>query len=335
MILLRGIKGETYARKIEKGIVDCRDILSAVLDPPKTGYEYSDYYEKNLVRAITYCSPIEAKDIHNPEILHSVLIDPYIPHIYLTYFHVLNENSVNWLEKFDDEYSFIAINVKLDCITKTAIGNGYFGAKMQYVDSIQQLNQDSIYGFQVACLCSLENQFKNKQYMAVPVNIYNTLSFPLLCREVDEKYTDLENEFRFISYDCPMTDTGIKEPMPREVTITGSSGVRYSGVLGTDRDPVLKSNLCLLKNQDMYLSNVLSVENGKIAIDSRFKSIDIREISEEYIYVGDRRECEAYIKRMNSINPKDVYVRRTKIKRHKRNDLKDAIYTPGHRNVGY
>lgn len=34
MILIRGIKNEAYARKIQRGIVDCRDILSALLKPP-------------------------------------------------------------------------------------------------------------------------------------------------------------------------------------------------------------------------------------------------------------------------------------------------------------
>ena len=38
MILIRGIKGGQYARKIKKGIVDCRDV-------------FSDYYEKNFVKA--------------------------------------------------------------------------------------------------------------------------------------------------------------------------------------------------------------------------------------------------------------------------------------------
>ena len=41
MILIRGIKGEQYARKIKKGIVDCRDVLSTLLEPPVTGYEFS------------------------------------------------------------------------------------------------------------------------------------------------------------------------------------------------------------------------------------------------------------------------------------------------------
>lgn len=67
MILIRGIKGEAYARRIEKGIVDCRDMLSALLQPPVTGYEY----------------------------------------IYLTYFHILNEHSLEWLDKFDDDYMYL------------------------------------------------------------------------------------------------------------------------------------------------------------------------------------------------------------------------------------
>ena len=54
MILLRGIRGEAYARKIRQGIVDCRDVLSTLLDPPVTGYAYTDYYEKNLVNNRTY-----------------------------------------------------------------------------------------------------------------------------------------------------------------------------------------------------------------------------------------------------------------------------------------
>ena len=52
MILIRGIKGEQYARKIKKGIVDCRDVLSTLLEPPVMGYEFSDYYEKNFVKAV-------------------------------------------------------------------------------------------------------------------------------------------------------------------------------------------------------------------------------------------------------------------------------------------
>ena len=102
MILIRGIKGEAYARKIEEGIVDCRDVLSALLYPPQTGYEYSDYYEKNLVRALAYLTGRQYPDLHDSEFLYSILIDYYIPHIYVTYFHILNSRSLEWLDKFED-----------------------------------------------------------------------------------------------------------------------------------------------------------------------------------------------------------------------------------------
>lgn len=84
MILLRGIKGESYARKIENGFVDCRDILSALLQPPVIGYEYLDYYEKNMVKAITYFLGRDAESIHDPLVLYSILVDFYILHFYLT-----------------------------------------------------------------------------------------------------------------------------------------------------------------------------------------------------------------------------------------------------------
>lgn len=83
MIIIRGIKGEQYARKIKKGIVDCRDILSAVLKPPITGYEYSDYYEKNLVKALAYFTREKITELNEPSFLYSLLIDFYIPYIYI------------------------------------------------------------------------------------------------------------------------------------------------------------------------------------------------------------------------------------------------------------
>lgn len=73
MILIRGIKGEQYARKIKKGIVDCRDVLSTLLEPPVTGYEFSDYYEKNFVKAAAALYGKEA-DIHEPEFLYDLMI---------------------------------------------------------------------------------------------------------------------------------------------------------------------------------------------------------------------------------------------------------------------
>lgn len=335
MILIRGIKGEEYARKIEKGIVDCRDVLSSLLLPPITGYEYSDYYEKNLVKALAYFSDKDVLNLQNPSFLYSLLIDYYVPHIYLTYFHVLNERSLEWLDKFDDDYQFIALNVKIDRITQTAIGNEFFGSKMSYVDSIRQLPQDGTNSFYAACMCSLENLFPDKEDMMIPLQIYNTLSFALLCREQDEKFTDIENEFRIIAYDCPRIQNGTRMQIPREVTLFGKTGTKYKGVLHAGSNSVLKSSLPLLKNSDKLLRDILIEENGMITIDSRFKSINICDISDEYQYLGGKMECAKYIKEMNKCMPKDVYVDRTILKKYKLSDIPDAVFVPGFQKVEY
>jgi len=335
MILIRGIKGEAYARNIEKGIIDCRDVLSALLHPPVTGYEYSDYYEKNLVKALTYFLNEDVENLQNPRILYSILIDYYIPHIYLTYFHVLNERSLEWLDKFDDDYQFIALNAKIDRITQTAIGNGFFGSKMAYMDSIRQLSQDGTNSFYAACMCSLENLFADKRNMMLSLQIYNTLSFALLCREQDGKFTDIENEFRIIAYDCPRIQNGLMKQIPREVTILGKTGIEYKGVLDAGIDTVLKSSLRILKNPNKLLSDILIEERGMVTLDSRFKPINICDISDDYKYLGGKMECANYIKEMIKCKPRDIYVNRTIRKKHKLSDIPDAVFVPGFQKVEY
>lgn len=335
MILIRGIKGESYARRIEKGIVDCRDVLSALLHPPVTGYEYSDYYEKNLVKALTYLTNKEENDLHDPRFLHSILIDYYIPHIYLTYFHVLNERSLEWLDKFDDDYQFIALNVKIDKITQTTIGNEFFGAKMSYVDSICELSQESATDFYAACMFTLENLFTNKMDMMMPLKIYNTLSFSLLCREQTEKFTDIENEFRIIAYDCPRIQNGIMKQTPREAIILGKTGIKYKGVLNAGTNSVFKSNLCVLNNPDKLLSDILIEEQGMVTLDSQFKPINICDVSDDYKYLGGKTNCENYIKKMIKCKPKDIYVNKTIRKKYKMSDIPDAMFIPGYQKVEY
>lgn len=335
MILLRGIKGESYARKIENGIVDCRDILSALLQPPVTGYEYSDYYEKNLVKAITYFLGREAESIHDPDVLYSILVDFYIPHIYLTYFHVLNSKSKEWLSKFDDDYVFIALNVRLDRITKTIIGNDFFGSKMAYVDSINEIPQDGVKGFQIACMVSLEDKFENKMDMNIPLQIYNTLSFPLFCREQDGYYTDIENEFRIFAYDCPRIMGIQRMQKDRDIIISGGTGAKYEGELVAGENVLLRSNMRVLKNPNKSLREILEDENGNIVIDSKFKSIDIRDISEDYRYIGGKKECAVFIDRILNTGQKEVYVDKTVRREYKLNEIPDAKYAPGFQRVEY
>ena len=335
MILLRGIKGEEYARKIEEGIVDCRDILSALLNPPKTGYEYSDYYEKNLVKAISSFYDKDVIDINDPDFLYAMLTNCYVPHIYLTYFHVLNENSLEWLDNFNDDFSFIAINVRLDRITNTVIGNQYFGAKMNYIDDIRDVDQGGYHPFYTAVLCSIEHLFKNKLNLEEPIVMYNTFAFPLLCREEEEKFTRMENEFRIIAYDCPIIDDNRAMKQERETVIEGKTGNRYKGVLKEGYNSVFKNDLCVLQNPYKFLHEILQEENGEIKLESSFKSINIKEISSDYRYIGNKEKCAEYIMKMIRQKPKERYVRRTKLRKYKTNKLKNVSYSLSHIDVKY
>lgn len=334
MILIRGMKNEAYARKIQRGIVDCRDILSALLKPPITGYAFSDYYEKNLVKALLQIFPVD--DFHTPQVLYSILNDYFIPHIYLTYFHVLNENSLEWLNNFDDEYYFIALNVKIDKITQAAIGHEYFGTKMTYANSIRDIRQDGSNPFYAACMCSLEHLFSNQSDIIFPLNLYNTLAFPLLCRELDNRFTDIENEFRIIAYDCPrLTTTGVKQ-MPRIVTITGSSGNKYTGSLDPScPNPIFRSDLCIARDPHKTLKEILSEEHGRITISSQFKSINIQDISDDYKYLGNKISCTNYIKQMIEYPPKDIYINRTVYRTYNLTNIPDARFFPGYQNINY
>ena len=335
MILIRGIKGESYARRIEKGLVDCRDILSALLEPPVTGYEYSDYYEKNMVKALSFFWPDPDTHLHNPHFLYSLLIDHYIPHIYLTYFHILNERSLEWLDKFEDDYLFIALNIKIDRITQTAIGNEYFGSKMAYVDSIRQLEQSGFKNFQAACMCSIENLFKNKRDMAIPLKIYNTLAFALLCREQDEKFTDLENEFRIIAYDCPRIEGNIVKQIPRNAVIRGKSGIKYTGVLNAGVNTLFKSNMYTLRNPVRLLRDILFEERGDITLDSQFKAIQIHDVSDDYRYIGDKEACSDFIRKMLLSPPKDIFVEQTMRKEYPLDKRFHFAFTKGSYEVKY
>lgn len=335
MILIRGIKGESYARRIEKGIVDCRDILSALLYPPKTGYEYSDYYEKNLVKALSYMVGIEKPNLHEPHFLYSLLSDYYIPHIYLTYFHILNDKSLEWLDKFDDDYQFIAVNAKLDRLTKTAIGEEYFGNRMTYVNSISECSQEGYKEFQTACICSIENLAESKKDILPSVNIYNTLAFSLLCREQDKKFTDIENEFRIIAYDYPVTHGGKMQQKPRETTIYGKSGTKYKGILEARKDTVFTSNSCFLNSPDKRLSDIMEMEQGNITLDSSFKAIDISLISDDYKFLGGKKECARYMKKMIACRPKERYVNRTRMVKRNINEMRNMICLPGYEHIEY
>ena len=240
-----------------------------------------------------------------------------------------------WLENFDNDYSFIAVNINLDRNTQTAIGNEYFGAKMTYVDSIRELKQDTYQNFYAACMCSVENLFQNKRDIGNVLQTYNTLFFPLLCREQDDKFTDIENEFRIIAYDCPLFSNGILEQIPREPIITTNVNEKYHGILHWNKNTVFKNENNVLRNPFKQLKDLIYEEKGKIRLDSKFKSIDIRTISNDYRYIGDKTACADFIKSTLENYPKEIYVDRTIRKEYRIDELKNVAFAQSHQIVEY
>jgi hypothetical protein len=334
MILIRGIKGEQYARKIKKGIVDCRDVLSTLLEPPVTGYEFSDYYEKNFVKAAAALYGKEA-DIHEPEFLYDLMIHYVVPHMYLTYFHILNPKSLEWLDSFEDGDSFIVIDVQLDQLTQTAIGHEYFGAQMAYVDTICELEQNGYNPFQAACMVSIEDLFEDKTQMIPWLRLYNTLAFALLCREKDDKFTDIENEFRIIAYDCPRIVNGRIQQAPRPAVLTGQTGMKYKGVLTAGMDSMFESNTFVFRDLKKSLREIIAEEKGMVTLDSQFKSIDIRDISDNYRFIGGKEQCAEFIKKSLASMPQERCVNKTIQRTYRREDIPDAMFTKSHRDVEY
>lgn len=234
-------KGKRICKKINQGIVDCRDLLSTLLDPPHTGYRYSDYFEKNVVQALSFLAGRDCYDIHDKCVLANALMDRYVPHIYATYFHILNEKSYEWLESFDDDYDFIMVEVNLDKLTNTAIGSGYIGAQMHYVNNILDHRQESFLDLYSATMVSFEPFPNNIDIHAQAIILFNTLAFPLLCREVNEKFTDIEHEFRFIALDLPFVEQSCQHHLFKEISLLGKTGDRVSRSLWSKAAPLIAS----------------------------------------------------------------------------------------------
>ena len=58
-------------------------------------------------------------------------------------------------------------------------------------------------------------------------------------------------------------------------------------------------------------------------------SINVRSISKDCIYIGNKNNCLQFIKKMLAKPPKDVYIDRTIRIQYDLDSLKDAIFRPG------
>ena len=184
-------------------------------------------------------------------------------------------------------------------------------------------------------MCSIEDDFPNKLDLLEPERVYNTLSFPLLLREQDSKFTDIENEFRLIAFDCPKIHNRIRTQINRDISINGDSGIKYKGVIYAGKDYKLKSSNCMLVNPDKSLSSVLKEENGKISIDSVFKPVNINSIASSYRFIGDKKACEEYILKMQNRIERDILVDKTVMRKYTWDEVKNAKFARSKKIVKY
>ena len=83
------------------------------------------------------------------------------------------------------------------------------------------------------------------------------------------------------------------------------------------------------------IRDILFEENGHVKVNSVFRPINIRDISDDYRYLGGKKECENYMREMISNKPAEIFVDRTVIRTHRFDELQDAIIMPGHQEVEY
>ncbi len=312
MILIRGINGETFARDIEKGNIGFRDLLSSLLNTNYTGYSYSDYYEKYFVKAFNnYMSKPENFNQFEKEDAEKLLLmlNNTIPYIYLTYFHILNKNSIqDWLVNFEDDMHFIFIEPKIDEISNNMIGKNLFGTKMDYTTNINETNINEFITKSAGLLPLIQHEMKKVKSIEV-AKIYSesmfNLMLPLFNRVIDKKYGSFENEFRII-YKTPTVINPINyEFKPEEnriFNISINECRNYYGsmeVIKKANDfkrcdlPLTAKNVLINPQKTSLIEEVLN--GNSFRLHSEFKNVNIENAVINSGYIGNKEDCRRFI----------------------------------------
>lgn len=65
------------------------------------------------------------------------------------------------------------------------------------------------------------------------------------------------------------------------------------------------------------------------------KAIDISLISDDYKFLGGKKECARYMKKMIACRPKERYVNRTRMVKRNINEMRNMICLPGYEHIEY
>lgn len=308
MILIRGIRGHEHAKKIERGLVSCRDLLSTVVSAETSGYVYAGYYERYFMTAFKQLYKQQEEKDHTALAIHMALSD-FIPEMYITYFHILNDESEKWLEEsFTDDYEFIYYIPKIDKFTGELINKDYTGQKVRYVDQISNEEKDQKQFISHWPLTLMNQPDIDAAYVSsILATSYNALLYPLFQRVKDQKFGEIENEFRIIKFNMPFEidqnfNITYKNPRTFRVSINGN---KYNGHIVKytqtpfpleKRDMILTAENPLFVRQNESLMYLYS-NGARISFESQFCDLDLKSMSSEYGYIGGKNDCLNFIKK--------------------------------------
>lgn len=313
MILLRAIKGDDYARKIEDGIITFRDVLSSITNNIETGYKFSNYNEEYFQDAFKeqLIPPTNIKEF-NEELQAKLLLtfNKTIPYMYLTYFHILNKNSIeDWLNNTSDGMSYIYIEPKIDIVSNNLIGENFVGKELSYTTDINTINKRA-YMIKMAGILQFINRdiikVKDVKLVQAYTGFIRNLCFPLFHRVEDTKFNSKEKEYRLL-YKLPTPINQLtREIYPveeRTFILLMDDKYEYIGktVITNCKGDIMRCDMELTATNPLmtlrrtYLCDELK-KGRNFSIISEFRDVDIRSSTKRYGYIGNKEKCIDFIK---------------------------------------
>lgn len=315
MILIRGIYGKQYAEKIEKGIVSFRDFLSTLVTRNESMYKFADYDEIEFKQTV--------QDLMQPALNESefsseaarklyLILNPLIPYMYASYFHILNPNTIDWIDNFDDnDVHFIFIVPIIDKVSGDMIGRNLLGRDMKYARRMQDHKIDEFLMKTTGLLQLLENDFIESpdiNDMMSHTGALLGILHSFYTRIIKSKYTDIENEYRIL-YKIPtplIKKTSLySSPNPRLLTIK-INGFEYKGYVKYDPfslagistiDAYLHSTSPMLRNPITTLTSEIK-KGSAFSLVSDFLDVNIKKSAKSYGYIGNKEDCKAFVMKL-------------------------------------
>ena len=311
--MLRGIYGREHAEIIKKGQVSFRDLLSRLLDPYDTGYKYSNFDEVMLREYIQDISkrPISWRKLTTDNLDRLALyIDPLLSYIYLTYFHIVTESTLEWIDNFaDGDVYFIYLIPRLCRVSNNILGKSILGREIEYLYGNQHIDIDAFMSKTKGIVNILDGDLARSATLDEAIThsgmLARMFSF-VFSRRTEGVNTSCENEFRVV-YKTPtfISNGGLYSSADPRLYKFLISGILYEGYCRYDRqldgspdliDIYLRTKSPLVMDPETTLTENL-LKNNKVELLPDYKAVDIRNVATNYGFIGDKEECALFVKR--------------------------------------